>query len=1393
MSDMPARLASSEAAAAEDHRTAETETIVTAGTDGETAARAPSSSLTVADTGDSRREDTVAVNPFWSQKARDEAQLAAARPAFLDTNSGPASSGSTEMRVVDDTPLMPVGNPESFGPPATAVMDGLDRDQSEEGAAAPGLRPGERMVLTEMKNLMQVLLSQNRTLTSQNSALQSRVDRLEEERSNSQAWRSAESAGVPEVIEVQGVQGLASGVGDSEGTSGVCALGRFVEGSVKGPEKAEIPSETEPLDHSIVFQHGYEEGYQAAKQAFDWEREKFLSQSPPSVMDVRMRAEDAPRTPNLYRARTPESSSTREAYGVNLNTTPNGTPIPALPPRSPRPPPPPPPEPSSEPFFVIPEIPNFPTVNTEDFKNTVLTTGQVQGSVLENMNRQSEWQRLFRGEPVLPSEIRASAVGIQGQSAERGSGVKNGWEGMGPNLIGMTDALDVGPDPWATLDLNSLGPGGRDPFLPGERTYWTLPVLADSSEPGAPTRAADWFTQIRPLLYDLSDLSQVWWDRVEYEAKLLYQQWSLAAALDKGLVLPKVSEALSQARFRRLESRAFGMLQAAVPQLIRDELLATRSMHCVGLVYQVLKIFCPGGLQERAQVLSELTSLGVAKTSADAVHALRTWTRSYARARTMGVVVPDPALVLKGVDLMTEALLKRPQHAQVAFRISTARNQLHLDHRPNMTTVVEFMRVLQSEWEQVAVSGVEESSTKPPKAARVEVDTQADKTDKSNERGGKGNGKGQDGKGPKGGTKDQESNSKPNGGKGSKGMCNFYLTDKGCSKGRDCGFFHDFTSAKGQGRCFTCGSNQHKQQECTRSKGKGKGKPLGESSSFSTSRSEKPGATAAGVSSSGEVNAGTGLSNPKDANAHDAGKGSSSVTAAQTQVLEEAQKLLRSLRIAALRVTESTPEDSEWSGEKESEENVVIPHIGARRLRSPKGLLDGGATHPLRTASAEEWEQGQPTSVSMAVGTQQLRITPLGTILTQERIVPICPLGQLVDRLGCEVVWQKGTCRILHPCRGFIDTELEGSCPVVDEALCLQLIDELEEYQSRRLQQALNLKALSLGVTVDRLQDVACPWGSERDLVTWMNGCCFDWPETLKMRAIPERGEQSTEGLHRFLRLNRRHRKVLERAKTIVLNLFSGGTKPVQFGDVGSGVVILNIDLVTGRDLLNDAAYTWLATLCASGKVCAVLSKPPAGSFRERGSDRRHSYVRGRSHELRFGVRENTPREQLEVDQQSLLVLRSLVLHHLADEARAEGCMLALEHPLDPLRSVENSDNLTSSTTFAKLEMPSLWSWPTFENRLSRRNGGCWLNLNVTDTLPCLQTVGFCFKLCMVGSMTLRETGRTIRSAKCFEDSGLGKEGGLWDSRLSSGVLSGSGLLRQKTKEKIVRMMRESP
>ncbi|CAE7201986.1 putative transposon protein [Symbiodinium microadriaticum] len=133
---------------------------------------------------------------------------------------------------------------------------------------------------------------------------------------------------------------------------------------------------------------------------------------------------------------------------------------------------------------------------------------------------------------------------------------------------------------------------------------------------------------------------------------------------------------------------------------------------------RLYQVYAPGGLQERTQILGELTNLGVARSASEAVQALRSWNRTYARARTMGVSVPDPALVLRGLDALTEGLLRKAVHAQVSFRVSTARNHLRLDHNPTMGSVMEFLKVLQSEWEQVSVSGQEETP-KPPKGKNL--------------------------------------------------------------------------------------------------------------------------------------------------------------------------------------------------------------------------------------------------------------------------------------------------------------------------------------------------------------------------------------------------------------------------------------------------------------------------------------------------------------------------------------------------------------------------------------------------------------------------------------------------------------------------------------------------
>ncbi|CAE7635935.1 RE1 [Symbiodinium sp. CCMP2592] len=732
----------------------------------------------------------VQMNPFWSQKIQDEARLAAARPAHLDETA----SDSTEMRQLEETALpVPKSSPVSFGP--SHVGSGIQGATSASSASvenqqAPGLRPGERRILTEMKDLMETIMKQNAELSEQNTGLRQRIDKLEEEKASSQqAWRSG--------------------------------------------------------------------------------------------------------------------------FGV-----------------------------------------------TSD---------------------------------------RDAAVALGG--IQWGDEVRHG------------EGDDLGRDPWEGQDvLNLPFPPGRDPFNPGDRTFWNLPTLEGVHLPSPATRAGDWLAQIRPLLCDLSEWSQLWWSRVEWEAQALYRQWSRAPAIQKGMIQPRLSVELTHVKLRRLESRAYGMLQSAVPQAIRDELLATRSLHCVGLLFQILKVYAPGGLQERAQVLTELTNLGHAKSASDVVNALRAWSRCHARAVSMGVMVPDPALILRGVDSLVDSLSRKAANAQVAFRLSVARNQLQIDHHPSMVSVIEYMRVLQSEWEQVSVSG-QEATSGPPKVARMDTD--------------QGNG-----------GKDGAAHTGDKGDKGGKG-------------------------AKGEGK----------------------------------------------------------------------------------------------------------------KGEK-------------------------GETAPK----------------------------------------------------------------------------------------------ELETFQSDRMQQALALRALNLGARSDSVDFADCAWGSEKEVLEWLRGQFRDWPEHLLRRALPARCDSAPEGSHAFMSMNRRHRRAVERADTVVLHLFSGSEKGLQVEGLGSKTVILRVDERVKRDILDEKTYSWLASLCSSGKVSAVVACPPSNTFKPVWSDVEKDFkrLRGPTRDQRFGLLGNSQAEQEWADDQTVMLLRTLTLHHLAHEARAEGCMVAIQHP-------EGTGRVVSGPGEPEQVSCGWWHWPELD------------------------------------------------------------------------------------------------
>ena len=175
--------------------------------------------------------------------------------------------------------------------------------------------------------------------------------------------------------------------------------------------------------------------------------------------------------------------------------------------------------------------------------------------------------------------------------------------------------------------------------------------------------------------------------------------------------------------------------------------------------------------------------------------------------------------------------------------------------------------------------------------------------------------------------------------------CKFFGTDDGCKKGQDCTYQHDWSTLdkKGPPRCWTCSSTKHSKRDCTvramatgggapdaggkGKKGGGKGKDgEGAPPAPALKKADKPEDTSKGVGSEAPAS-------------HPGGEGDSGrapAVAAHQELLQEATTLLKTLRGPALRAIKINSLEVQGEG---------------------KTLLDGGATHALRTATdLEEWK-----------------------------------------------------------------------------------------------------------------------------------------------------------------------------------------------------------------------------------------------------------------------------------------------------------------------------------------------------------------------------------------------------------------------------------------------------
>ena len=331
-------------------------------------------------------------------------------------------------------------------------------------------------------------------------------------------------------------------------------------------------------------------------------------------------------------------------------------------------------------------------------------------------------------------------------------------------------------------------------YVPGERTYWELPVLVSpTGEQNPAMRCNDWIYKIGPLMSDLAPKANAWWSLVLKEAQEAYQRWSVAKPLERSKIVGKPSSTLRDDRFTRIESRGVAMLSKALPNVVYEQALSSRNVSCVGLLFLTLRIYQPGGLNERAELLRGLTTLQVFDSAALAVSGFQKWFRHMERASAMSISIPDSSLLLDSIDKSLTTILQG--NPSMNFRMHSVRMQLQLDTMPTHSSVEEYARTVLAELELLAVT-VPENASKRQRVASVSVDQS------------KGKASGKQGTAAKG---SETSGGEGKGSSSIKKPCTGWITDKGCKFGKSCTFAH---TVDRPGKCWACGGS-HQKSECT--------------------------------------------------------------------------------------------------------------------------------------------------------------------------------------------------------------------------------------------------------------------------------------------------------------------------------------------------------------------------------------------------------------------------------------------------------------------------------------------------------------------------------------------------------------------------------------------------
>ena len=534
-----------------------------------------------------------------------------------------------------------------------------------------------------------------------------------------------------------------------------------------------------------------------------------------------------------------------------------------------------------------------------------------------------------------------------------------------------------------------------------------LPRLSEST---TALSLGDWLAVIDPIMSDLSSTSGVWWQLIVGAAQDGYRQWILSGPLDRLRLRPPVPAEAS--KWPRTEQRAVTMLLACLPEGVRRDLIASRRLSTVEIIYKLLITYQPGGPQERTVLLKDITEdrLGTNPSVQEVLNTLRMWRRNVNRANELKVTLPD-TLVIVGVLTKWAEHISRLGGAQTAFRVATLRQDLKLDNRPDADQVMYFAEALQAEIEQVALS--RPSTTLSSTSSSSDVKKKEAPKTASLRTGG--------------------DSSATTGATGEKPKCKFWGSSVGCKRGDKCAYQHSWEGIQRSGRCYFCSGEGHMKPNCPYKTQERDGDQKGKISKVNAGTTKvAPGGKKQTSGKDAQVVQPTSSSSTGSTEEKPVSKGVEEIPVVPSTPVIDVTSLMKSLQ--SLKAVQLRFLDAGGSNEPPLDCKVA--------------LLDGGATHALRQGSAAELRDAQPVSVELAHGRTTLyRHDGCSTLLSKEPIEVILPMRLLVEN-GYQVKWSSNECVIAHPVKGNLQCWRRQGCPVMREDEALLLLEELEKVET---------------------------------------------------------------------------------------------------------------------------------------------------------------------------------------------------------------------------------------------------------------------------------------------------------------------------------------------------------